>query len=86
MELVGHSSQLQISEDSVFVLVLCEDIETCLQYFLLDFTVIPSHGTLVICPASLIHHWKKEIERRVVFGKLRVCLYHGANRDKHAEV
>ncbi|CAN8195050.1 unnamed protein product [Coccothraustes coccothraustes] len=51
-----------------------------------DFTVIPSHGTLVICPASLIHHWKKEIERHVVFGKLRVCLYHGANRDKHAEV
>ncbi|NWS04377.1 TTF2 factor, partial [Motacilla alba] len=51
-----------------------------------DFTVIPSHGTLVICPASLIHHWKKEIETRVVFGKLRVCLYHGANRDKHAEV
>ncbi|KAF2981544.1 hypothetical protein EK904_001006 [Melospiza melodia maxima] len=53
---------------------------------ILDFTVIPSHGTLVICPASLIHHWKKEIERRVVFGKLRVYLYHGANRDKHAEV
>ncbi|XP_068037104.1 transcription termination factor 2 isoform X2 [Anomalospiza imberbis] len=51
-----------------------------------DFTVIPSHGTLVICPASLIHHWKKEIERRVAFGKLRIYLYHGANRDKHAEV
>ncbi|XP_077637344.1 transcription termination factor 2 isoform X1 [Lonchura striata] len=51
-----------------------------------DFTVMPSHGTLVICPASLIHHWKKEIERRVAFGKLRVYLYHGANRDKHAEV
>ncbi|NXO20309.1 TTF2 factor, partial [Cisticola juncidis] len=51
-----------------------------------DVTVIPSHGTLVICPASLIHHWKKEIERRVAFGKLRVYLYHGPNRDKHAEV
>ncbi|NXB97709.1 TTF2 factor, partial [Orthonyx spaldingii] len=51
-----------------------------------DFIVIPSHGTLVICPASLIHHWKKEIERRVAFGKLRVYLYHGPNRDKHAEV
>ncbi|NWR48289.1 TTF2 factor, partial [Regulus satrapa] len=50
-----------------------------------DFTVIPSCGTLVICPASLIHHWKKEIERRVAFGRLRVCLYHGPNRDKHAE-
>ncbi|NXM94779.1 TTF2 factor, partial [Sylvia borin] len=51
-----------------------------------DYTVVPSHGTLVICPASLIHHWKKEIERRVAFGKLRVYLYHGPNRDKHAEV
>ncbi|NWW19100.1 TTF2 factor, partial [Falcunculus frontatus] len=50
-----------------------------------ESTVIPSRGTLVICPASLIHHWKKEIERRVAFGKLRVCLYHGPNRDKHAE-
>ncbi|NXY37147.1 TTF2 factor, partial [Pomatorhinus ruficollis] len=51
-----------------------------------DFTVVPSHGTLVICPASLIHQWKKEIERRVAFGKLRVYLYHGPNRDRHAEV
>ncbi|NXB31503.1 TTF2 factor, partial [Eulacestoma nigropectus] len=51
-----------------------------------ESTVISSNGTLVICPASLIHHWKKEIERRVAFGKLRVYLYHGPNRDKHAEV
>ncbi|PKU33895.1 hypothetical protein llap_15801 [Limosa lapponica baueri] len=51
-----------------------------------DSTVIPSHGTLIICPASLIHHWKKEIDRRVGYGKLRVYLYHGPNRDKHAEV
>ncbi|NWS72098.1 TTF2 factor, partial [Crotophaga sulcirostris] len=50
-----------------------------------DSTVIPSRGTLIICPASLIHHWKKEIDRRVSYGKLRVCLYHGSNRDKHAE-
>ncbi|KAM4790714.1 transcription termination factor 2 [Cyanocitta cristata] len=51
-----------------------------------ESTVIPSSCTLVICPASLIHHWKKEIERRVAFGKLRIYLYHGPNRDKHAEV
>ncbi|XP_042666509.1 transcription termination factor 2 [Centrocercus urophasianus] len=51
-----------------------------------DSTVIPSCSTLIICPASLIHHWKKEIDRRVGFGKLRVYLYHGPNRDKHAEV
>ncbi|NXT00125.1 TTF2 factor, partial [Jacana jacana] len=51
-----------------------------------DSTVVPSHSTLIICPASLIHHWKKEIDRRVGYGKLRVYLYHGPNRDKHAEV
>ncbi|NXC46282.1 TTF2 factor, partial [Penelope pileata] len=51
-----------------------------------DSTVIPSHSTLIICPASLIHHWKKEIDRHVGRGKLRVYLYHGPNRDKHAEV
>ncbi|NXQ97479.1 TTF2 factor, partial [Sagittarius serpentarius] len=51
-----------------------------------DSAVIPSCSTLVICPASLIHHWKKEIDRRVGCGKLRVYLYHGTNRDKHAEV
>ncbi|XP_069724065.1 transcription termination factor 2 [Phaenicophaeus curvirostris] len=50
-----------------------------------DSAVVPSHSTLIICPASLIHHWKKEIDRRVSYGKLRVCLYHGSNRDKHAE-
>ncbi|XP_051464792.1 LOW QUALITY PROTEIN: transcription termination factor 2 [Apus apus] len=50
-----------------------------------DSTVIPSHSTLVICPASLIHHWKKEIDRHVDWGKLRVYLYHGPSRDKHAE-
>ncbi|XP_061222596.1 transcription termination factor 2 [Neopsephotus bourkii] len=51
-----------------------------------DSTVIPSCSTLIICPSSLIHHWKKEIDKRVGFGKLRVYLYHGPSRDKHAEV
>ncbi|NXY91350.1 TTF2 factor, partial [Alcedo cyanopectus] len=50
-----------------------------------EFTVITSCSTLIVCPASLIHHWKKEIDRRVCCGKLRVCLYHGPNREKHAE-
>ncbi|KAM5126926.1 transcription termination factor 2, partial [Mantella aurantiaca] len=47
-----------------------------------DSTLVISRGTLIICPASLIHHWKKEVEKRVSAGKLRVYLYHGPNREK----
>ncbi|XP_040190068.1 transcription termination factor 2 [Rana temporaria] len=46
-----------------------------------DTALTVSRGTLIICPASLIHHWKKEVERRVSDGKLRVYLYHGPNRE-----
>ncbi|XP_054238438.1 transcription termination factor 2 [Indicator indicator] len=51
-----------------------------------DSLVTPSCSTLIICPATLIHHWKKEIDRHVGCGKLSVYLYHGPNRDKHAKV
>ena len=44
-----------------------------------------SKGTLVVCPASLVHHWKKEIEKRVKPLKLTVCLYHGQTREKSPE-
>ncbi|KAM4558751.1 transcription termination factor 2 isoform 2-T2 [Odontesthes bonariensis] len=51
-----------------------------------DSSLVVSKGTLVICPASLIHHWKKEIDRHVKTGKLTVYLYHGATREKSARV
>ncbi|XP_019404392.1 PREDICTED: transcription termination factor 2 isoform X2 [Crocodylus porosus] len=53
---------------------------------ILDSPVVVSHGTLIICPASLLHHWKKEIERHVTSGKLRIYLYHGPNRSKDIAV
>ncbi|XP_061170821.1 transcription termination factor 2-like [Saccostrea echinata] len=44
--------------------------------------IIKSRATLIICPASLIHHWHKEIERRVKGKRLQVLMYHGQNREK----
>nr|XP_020474590.1 LOW QUALITY PROTEIN: transcription termination factor 2 [Monopterus albus] len=51
-----------------------------------DSRIVTSKGTLIICPASLIHHWKKEIERHVKRGRLTVYLYHGPRREKSARV
>ncbi|MBN3275314.1 TTF2 factor, partial [Polyodon spathula] len=51
-----------------------------------DSSCVNSQGTLIICPASLIHHWKKEIERHVKGSKLNVYVYHGANRERNAKV
>ncbi|XP_077992870.1 transcription termination factor 2-like [Glandiceps talaboti] len=46
---------------------------------------LKSKATLVVCPASLIHQWKKEVESRCERGKLKVCLYHGPNREKNVK-
>ncbi|XP_032888879.1 transcription termination factor 2 isoform X1 [Amblyraja radiata] len=51
-----------------------------------ESTLATSNGTLVICPASLIHHWKMEIERHVCAKKLSIYMYHGSNREKSTKV
>jgi len=45
---------------------------------------IKSSATLVVCPASLVHQWNNEVDRRVKPGTLDVVMYHGPNRVNSA--
>ncbi|CAL1548467.1 unnamed protein product [Lymnaea stagnalis] len=49
----------------------------------LDKAVKKSRATLIIAPASLIHQWAKEIERRVKPELLKFIVYHGPTREKN---
>ncbi|XP_062389747.1 transcription termination factor 2 isoform X2 [Sardina pilchardus] len=51
-----------------------------------DSSLVVSQGTLIICPASLVHHWKKEVERHIKSSRLSVYLYHGPNRQRNAKL
>ncbi|XP_069745317.1 transcription termination factor 2 isoform X2 [Narcine bancroftii] len=52
----------------------------------MERTLTVSNGTLIICPASLIHHWKMETERHVRARKLSIYIYHGSNREKSVKM
>ncbi|XP_067936889.1 transcription termination factor 2-like [Watersipora subatra] len=45
-------------------------------------SIVLSRGTLVVCMASLVHQWAKEIETRCRSSSLTVIVYHGSDREK----
>ncbi|KAH9618920.1 hypothetical protein KSS87_006572 [Heliosperma pusillum] len=43
----------------------------------------PAAGTLIVCPATVLRQWARELDDKVAEGgKLSVLLYHGGNRTK----
>merc|ERR1719186_1429768 len=42
--------------------------------------LVMSKTTLIVCPASLLGQWDKEVDTKVKSGRLRVLVYHGNNR------
>ena len=42
--------------------------------------LVKSETTLIICPASLIGQWEKEVENKVRSSQVRLLVYHGNNR------
>ncbi|KAI9390799.1 hypothetical protein POPTR_007G000700v4 [Populus trichocarpa] len=43
----------------------------------------PAAGTLVVCPASVLRQWARELDDKVADGaKLSVLIYHGGNRTR----
>ena len=42
--------------------------------------LVRSETTLIVCPASLIGQWEKEVENKVRSSQVRVLVYHGNNR------
>ncbi|XP_078490127.1 transcription termination factor 2-like [Ciona intestinalis] len=47
--------------------------------------LFPSNSTLILAPASLIFHWKNEINNRCHKDLLSIHLYHGKDRERDAE-
>ncbi|KAM0983200.1 hypothetical protein TB2_010582 [Malus domestica] len=46
----------------------------------------PAAGTLVVCPASVLRQWARELDEKVAEeAKLRVLIYHGGSRTKVPE-
>eukprot|EP00092_Neocalanus_flemingeri_P036978 GFUD01040257.1.p1 GENE.GFUD01040257.1~~GFUD01040257.1.p1 ORF type:complete len:1284 (-),score=419.89 GFUD01040257.1:168-4019(-) len=42
--------------------------------------LVKSETTLIICPASLIGQWEKEVDNKAKSSRLRLLVYHGNNR------
>ncbi|OIW06805.1 hypothetical protein TanjilG_11530 [Lupinus angustifolius] len=45
----------------------------------------PAAGTLVVCPASVVRQWARELDEKVGNEKLSALIYHGGSRTKNPD-
>ncbi|KAL8139848.1 hypothetical protein V2J09_005869 [Rumex salicifolius] len=58
--------------------------EDCSASLRSSFMQRPAAGTLVVCPASVLRQWARELRTKVTAdAKLRVLIYHGNKRTKN---
>jgi len=63
-----------------------DPVEEAIEALSAEKAFITSDATLIVSPASLIHQWAKEIDRRCSSRLgLKVLVYHGPNREVRAK-
>lgn len=76
MTAIGKGKQDENSND----LIVIPEASTSTREFQ---TARPQAGTLVVCPASVLRQWARELEEKVSNeAVLKVLVYHGSNRTK----
>lgn len=56
-----------------------------MEIFFLIFPQVYDGRTLVVCPASLLVQWEREILTKVERNKLKVLVYHGDKRNNNLD-
>lgn len=69
-------TQVQSSEFTAFIKNLMNSDDEMEH----DPLLVPTKGTLIVCPLSTVSNWEDQIQSHVKRGALSVYVYHGASR------
>jgi SNF2 family DNA or RNA helicase len=61
-----------------------QSLKAILEHPITESKKIPSHGTLIVCPLSILANWDDQIAAHVNKDVLSVLVYHGPSRLNHS--
>jgi transcription termination factor 2 len=76
------ADDMGLGKTLTMISLIMKDTETKLHH---ETDLLPTSGTLVVCPASVVMQWESEIQNRVEYGRLSVYVHHGQSRLKDPE-